>query len=522
MRGRRARSFIVAAAAAALAGAVVLPASPAGATGGASMSVTPSTDLSDGDSVAVSVTGIPTTASPQLSIWECNGDASLTYAQAGSGACESLGTGNVSGGALSISVKVTYGKFTNGYDTRCDETATGHCELAAVDYPNQSVLATAPISLKAPDIGMTVTPDTGLKDGQQITVTVNPSAIPSSIQPLFLAECNMAYMAAHGGFGSGDGCYFSIAQGIAYYPFDPSKPATLNVVDGRTDTGEVACNYANNGDCAIVLLGGNDYSTVATHPITFRPTVKGPATIAASPTTGLHSGVPGKVSMTGGRVADGFSSVTLEECRPGAIDSFSGDWEYRACAQLAPIKVVDNAFVPQSFSYVEGGVGGTGSKPCDHAHPCEIGLVGFVDYGKNVLLSNWLPISFRAPNFGTPTLKLSKLRGLQGGDMVGVTATDVPDLVRALDIYECNVKGGYDKGRCHFVYSKPGDLGALIVHDNKTKGATKIRAGAVGNDSDTGKKVYCNAKTNGQCVLVAITYPNFAYRIKSAVIRFAN
>jgi hypothetical protein len=83
------------------------------------------------------------------------------------------------------------------------------------------------------------------------------------------------------------------------------------------------------------------------------------------------------------------------------------------------------------------------------------------------------------------------------------------------------VKGGYDSGRCHFVHSQPGDQGALIVHDNKTQGTTKIRAGAVGYDGKTGKRVYCNAKTNGQCVLVAVTYPNSKYRIKSPVIRFA-
>jgi hypothetical protein len=97
----------------------------------------------------------------------------------------------------------------------------------------------------------------------------------------------------------------------------------------------------------------------------------------------------------------------------------------------------------------------------------------------------------------------------------------VGEFGRALNIYECNVKGGYDSGRCHFVYSTPGDQGALIVHNNKTTGRTKIRAGAVGYDSDTGKKVYCNAHTNGQCVLVAVTYPNSTYRIKSPVIRFS-
>jgi hypothetical protein len=477
------------------------------------MSVSPSTNLSDGDSVTVSVTGIPAGTSPSLGIWECNGGASLTYAQAGSGSCEALAQGNVSGGTLSTSAKVTYGKFTNGYDTSCDETTA--CELAAVDTTNQTVAATAPISFKALALNMTVTPDTGLKDGQKVTVTVDASAIPSSYKPLYLAECNTAYMAAHGGFGSGDGCAFA-----GYNPFDPTQPLTLTVADGESDNGLVACNYANNGDCAIVLLSGTTYNTAATHPITFRAPVQGSATIAATPTTGLHSGTPGTVSMTSGQVADGFSTVDLVECRPEAIDSFTGDWVYRACAQPATLKVVNNAFAPQSFTYVEGGVGGSGNKPCDHTHACEIGIVGQTADRKDVLLSNWIPISFRAPNFGTPTLKLSKTRGLVNGQSINFTATDVPDLVRALYVYECNVKGGYDSARCVFRYSKPGDHGAVIVHDNKTQGATKVKAGAVGV-SKSGKKVYCNAKTNGQCRLVAVTYPGYAYRITSPVIKFA-
>src|SRR4051812_40531521 len=112
MDRRRTRAFVVVAAAAALAGAIAIPASPAGATGGTSISVTPSTNLSDGDSVAVSVTGIPATASPQVYIEECNGDASLTYAQVlANHSCLYLAGGGVSNQAYSTSAKVVYGVF---------------------------------------------------------------------------------------------------------------------------------------------------------------------------------------------------------------------------------------------------------------------------------------------------------------------------------------------------------------------------------------------------------------------------
>jgi len=516
MRRRRTRSLVVVAAAAALAGAIALPASPAGATSAVSMTVTPSTNLSDGDSVAVSATGISGT--PRLSLFECNRDASMTYAQISGGYCKLLSQPAYSNGGFSTSVKVIYGSlYGDPTGGRCDETATGQCVIALTDDAGQTVLAATPVSFKPLSIAMTVTPDTGLKDGQQVTVTVDPSTVPASFRPLTVAQCNTAYMATHNGFGGG-GCGFA-----SVYDFDPTKPVTLTIVDGKSlQSDDAICGYANNGDCAIVLAATNGYTPVVTHPIKFRTPITGAAaTIVASPTTGLHGGTPGTVSLKSGAIADHMEVVYVAECRDEAVGAATGtDWFWKACAIPAKAKVVGNSMSPTAFNYIEGGVGGTGTKPCDHTHACEIGLVGKDLDGQYVLLSNWIPISFRPANYGTPTLTLSKYRGLEGGDTVSFTATDVPDMVRALYMYECNVKGGYDKNRCRMLYAKPGDHGAATVHDNPTKGTLKVKSGAVGS-TNTGKKVYCNAKTNGQCVLVAVTYPYGKYRIKSGVIRFA-
>ena len=487
------------------------------------LSVTPSTNLDDGDAVAVSLTGIPSGVA-SVNILQCHGEVPVTMAQTSS--CKNLVYfGAVSNHAYSGSAHVIYGPIFGAADPsgpRCDETANGHCAIAAVDSASSQVLGSTAISFEAPQTGMTVTPDTGLKDKQPVTVT--NTGIPASAgDQLQLVECNTAYAAAHGGYGATRaGCDFNLT-GIG--TFQRGTPVSVNVVDGPSADGAYACNHANNGDCALVILsygvlpgGGYGYTEVMSHPITFRPPVLGLATIAATPTTGLYLGKVGTLSVKT-TVPDGVDNVDLVECRPAGIDSFTGDWYYRACAQLKTIKVVNNSFAPQTFKYAEGGIGGEGSKPCDHTHPCEIGLSTPFNSDKNVLLSNWIPISFRKANFGTPTIKLSKNTGLQGGDKINLSVTDVPDLVRALAIMECNVKGGYDRERCVGLTVKPrGDVG-LFVSDNKSQGSAKIKEGLVGN-SISGKKVYCNAKTNGQCVLVAIMYPGYKYLVKSPVIKF--
>lgn len=484
------------------------------------LSVTPSTNLDDGDQVAVSLTGIPN-GPATVNILQCHGDVPVTFAQT-SGCRNLVYFGTITNHAYSGSVNVGYGPISAGDPSgpRCDETASGHCLIAAVDN-NDEVLGSTAISFEAPPIGMTVSPDTGLKDKQPVTVT--NTGIPSSAgTQLEVQECNTKYAAAHGGYGATrTGCDFPQTNSS----LQRGTPTTVNVADGASDDGAYACNSANNGDCALVILsygalsgGGYGYSELVSRTITFRPPMLGPATIAATPTTGLHDGERGGLSVK--KVPDGVDDADLVECRPDAIESFSGDWEYRACARLKTITVVDNSFAPQAFNYHEGGTGGTGVKPCDHTHPCEIGLSTELGSGKDVLFSNWIQVSFRKPNFGTPRMKLSKDRGLKKGDKVDLTVTDVPDLVRALAIMECNVKGGYDTERCVGLNVIPsGDVG-LSVHDNKAHGATRIKAGAVGSRSN-GKKVYCNASTNGQCALVAIMYPGYKYLVKSSVIKFA-
>ena len=493
---------------------------------GTALSATPSTNLDDGDAVAVSLTGVPNGVST-VDIRQCHGDVPFTYAQTSN--CRYVLSGvAVTNHAYSGSMNVRYGPVFAGNTSgpRCDETASGHCVIAALDTTNQTVLAATAISFEAPPIGLTVTPDTGLKDNQAVTVTA--TGIPSSAGSLDLRECNTTYAASIGQATFSQtlaACGFDLG-GLNDGFVDLSHPRTVTVDDGPSSDGKTACNYATNGQCALVVFGYGPnaagqygYNVVQSHPITFRPPVLGPPTIAATPTTGLHDGAEGTLSVAAGNIPDGVDGVSLVECRPEAIQQYTGDWVYRACAQLTSFVVADNTFAPRKFRYHEGGTGGTGVKPCDHTHPCGIALVATTEDGTDYVLGNWIPISFRDPNFGTPKLTLSKTRGLQQGDNVTLTVTDVPDLIRATPILECNIKGGYDRERCVGLKVKPGDLGTPIAHDNKVQGATTIKVGAVGI-SNSGKRVFCNAKTNGQCVLVAIAYPGYKYLVQSSVIKF--
>jgi hypothetical protein len=475
------------------------------------LSVTPSTGLDDGDQLTVNLANVPN-GPTTVNILECHGDVPVTFAQTYNNCNTLVYDGAITNHAYSGSIRVAYGPIfaASPAGPICDETANGHCLIAAVDN-DDNVLGSTAISFEAPPVSMTVTPATGLKDQQSVTVT--NSGIPSSAGQLQLRECNTVYAAAHG-YNSGCDQLGNVQRGAQNI---------VPVFDGPSGERTYACNYANNGDCALVILssgssGGSALSEVASYPISFRPPVLGPATIAATPTTGLHDGAAGSMSVK--TVPDGVDEAALIECRPSAINGFSGDWEYRACAELKRINVVNNSFPRQAFNYHEGGVGGEGTLPCDHSHPCEIGLSARISSTKDRLLSNWVPISFRKANFGTPTMTLSKHKRLEKGDKIKLAVTDVPDLVRSLGIVECNLKGGYDPERCVGLKVKPSGETGPIVKNNKVHGATTIKVGAVGVGRN-GKKVYCNADTNGQCALVATAYPGYKYLLKSRVIKFA-
>ena len=468
------------------------------------ISASPSTNLNDKDLVAVSVADIPNGAGSKIDIDECNADKAAQDGSYFGGACQLLAEGTAVSNAYSTQVKVFDG--TSPSQVTCDESS-GPCVIAALDHDNQELLATTPIAFAPQTLRVTATPATGLKDRQKVQVSA--TGIPSGEPSLYVLECNTAYATVHGG-------YQNLAPCALAYSLPVSKNAlstTLSIVDGNLSGGASgpSCTHDNNGECAIVLLAEHYDSATATTqydvvgsptPISFRPAVTGPATITASPATGLHAGSAVNL-VTSPEIPDGVDVVQILECN---IADVPRRGYFDACSGTAERQVIDNAIPQQRLSIHEGLVGGA-EKPshCDYTHACELGI--FTDPGggaEPVLLSNLVRVSFRNPNIGTPVVGVSPHRGLKPKQKVRITLSHIPDLVNLVYLEECNVAvpKGQQQGHvppCVDLTETP-----VFIHDNTASATVKVHGGLVGyKDTKHGaKKVFCNSHTNGQCVIV--------------------
>lgn len=473
------------------------------------VTVTPSTNLDDGDPVAVSVTDIPNGAGSRIDLDECNTDAAADQGSYFYGACQFLAEGTSADNAYSSQVNVIDG-FLNT-SVACDEnTPSDHCVIAALDHDNQTVLATTPITFEPQDLHVTVTPSTGLKDGQAVKVTA--SGISSEDSGLYVLECNTAYAAAHDGYQNLEACANEDSLPVSEH----AVSTTLAIVDGNL-TGSASgpgCTYANNGECAIVLLseryhadtGTVQYEVVGSPiPISFRPPVTGPATITASPASGLHAGSTVNLALSGPEIPDGVEVVRVLECniadvpRRGYNDACLGTGAAR--------QVIDNVIPQQKISIIEGLVGNAENPShCDYTHACELGI--FTDPGggaQPVPVSNLVRVWFRNPNIGRPVVAVSPHRGLKPKQTVRITLSKIPDLVNLVYLEECNLavpkhQQQGDGPPCVYL-----NRSAVFIHGNAAHATVKVRNGLVGykNTKQGGKKVFCNSSTNGQCVIVA-------------------
>lgn len=494
------------------------------------VSASPSTNLNDKDPVAVSVANIPNGAGPTVDIDECNADMVANDRDYFGGACQLLAEGTVLSNAYSTQVKVFDG--TSPSQVTCDES-TPHCVIAALDHNNQTVLATTSITFAPQTLQIAATPSTGLKDRQQVQVSA--TGIPSGEPSLYVLECNTAYAAAHQGFQDFSACAYQESMQVS----DHTLSTTLRIVDGPLSGGVSAptCAYADNGDCAIVLISEHYDTNTGTMqddvmgspiPISFRPPVTGPSTITASPATGLHAGSAVNLALASPQIPDGVDEVQILECnvadvpRRGYNDACTGTGNAR--------QVIDNAIPQQKISIIEGLVGGA-ERPshCDYTHACELGV--FTDPGGGAQpapVSNLVRVSFRNPNIGTPVVAVSPHRGLKPKQTVRIALSKIPDLVRLVYLEECNVAVPKRQQQGHeppCVYLKQSPV---FIHGNAAQATVKVYAGLVGykNTKHGGKKVFCNSHTNGQCVIMAYQpQAEYGARVgmiaRSSVITFA-
>jgi hypothetical protein len=481
------------------------------------LTASPSTGLTDGETVQVQVSNVPAGAG-ELEIAECSTPASATPSTA---TCKDLIDGTATSGSYSTPVHVKYGNIIGS--NVCDEnTPSGDCTITALSDEDDSVIASAPISFAAPQIALSVSPATGLKDEQSVAVVA--TGIVSDDSPVDILECNTTYTAAHGGYGaSHPGCIALDDQSLSEN--GGAVGAYEDVTDGALTGNGAVCDYATNGDCAIVIThyqgDTGTYVPVVTKAISFRPPVTGPATIVASPTTGLHAGAITTLHLTSADIADGVSEVEIGECSPAVVAKRGYD---KGCMDLDRKPVVNNTIPAQRLDIEEGVlITPPGDEiTCDHTHPCAFVLLNASYASSLVPVSNRIGISFRNPDVGTPGLSLSDSRGLHSHQAVKVTVTNVPDAELPIILFECNAKaakGRYDDDApCVQLSDKP-----LTVTDNTGRQTIKVHLGEIEDDRSSSGKAFCTAKTNGQCVIVAIANVGRHQKLlaKSAAITFA-
>jgi hypothetical protein len=150
---------------------------------------------------------------------------------------------------------------------------------------------------------LTITPNTGLKNGQSVTVTGSGFAPGDSV---FVVEC-LATFTSDADCNKAGATPATVAD-------DGTLPSTaLTLTTGAVGSGACGTTTSNLNDC-VVSVANAAGADAATGPITFAPLTV-PRSLVVRPSTGLRSGESVKVSGAG-FVAD--EHVRIIECLVGA------------------------------------------------------------------------------------------------------------------------------------------------------------------------------------------------------------
>ncbi len=277
--------------------------------------VDPASGLVDGSRVTVSVTGLPAGASVEVA--QCAAGSSASFES-----CDlfdtKFGTADGSGNAtfaLGVDAVMAVGSFEAPDELDC--RTAGACVILVFPsfgqgfQPVEVPLGFDPGAPLAPPPTVTVDPDEGLVDGQEVTVAAAGLAWEDDG---FALQCQANPTSA-------DDCDFTSAA-----PFEVAEDRTATVqlhaaalIETETDSGVVDCREP--GACVVVVTtdGGRSARKVGIAPIAFDPDSEVvPPTLTITPDSDLVDGQT--VSATG----TGFTSdfVELLQCPPGD-ESFS-------------------------------------------------------------------------------------------------------------------------------------------------------------------------------------------------------
>lgn len=278
------------------------------------LTVTPSDGLADGQIVSVHGEGFAPNFG--IALLQCPSDANSAF-----GGCASeysRGVNSDANGAFSTTLKVereqqVYGPTPQPTTVDCAESA-GRCIVTAVDYTDDLDTASTPISFDpskppAPPAAATANPNTGLVDGQNVTLTGDGFPPGTSV---FLVECKA-------GSTDSSGCdlsrltnvqvddnghletQFAVQRILTLGPpiIPPPVPTTVpKASDGRAnaalekfltptdDPSTFDCASAP-GACVLTLAILGPQVEFATAPLSFDPSVP-----PSTPTTAAGPGQP--------------------------------------------------------------------------------------------------------------------------------------------------------------------------------------------------------------------------------------
>ena len=298
------------------------------------MTVTPSTGLTNNQEVAV--TGSGYTPNATYAAVECIGTATTTAG------CNTNAIAPVTvsaTGTISFNFYVQTGPIGNG---TCGTSAADSNCLIAIGTLTGTQIATAPISFAAAapaGPSVTVTPSTGLANGAKVTITGSGFKAGDS---LFAVECLATATTSAG-------CDTAGATPITANPDGTLPSTTFTVATGTIGSGACGTTAANAAGCVISVstAAGGDAGFA---PISFAITAP---TISVSPSTGLKNGTT--VTITGSGFAAGDSLFAVE-CLATATSATGCN-----AAGATPITANADGTLPSTTFTVSTGTIGSGA-----------------------------------------------------------------------------------------------------------------------------------------------------------------
>ncbi len=334
-------------------GGVGVSAVAAGASGAPTMTVTPNTGLTSNQEVVITGTGFPT--GQGLAAVECIGTAT-TVAGCDTNAITPI-TVNSDGTISATNFYVQTGPIGNG---TCGTSSTDLSCAIAIGTLSGTLVADAPITFAAPSTTpsgptVTVTPSTGLANGQTVAITGAGFTPGDSVYAL---ECLV-------GSTSQAGCDVATLTPITVNS-DGTLPSTnFKVATGNVGTGTCGTTTADASGC-IVAVANASGKDAGGAPITFAVAAPTAPSITVTPAMGLKNGQSVTIAGSGFTAGETVYAVECLVTATGAAGCNTG--------AATPITVNSDGTLPSTTFTVATGTIGTGTcgTTAANAHGCAV------------------------------------------------------------------------------------------------------------------------------------------------------